>query len=72
MFFSLSIAATERHFYGDITVSNFYFGLMAALGAVALCLCLVVLIPQGMWMYLLGLIWGTGVLTWSMLNLRGV
>jgi len=52
-------------------VSNFYFGLMAVLGAVALCLCLVVLIPQGMWMYLLGLIWGTGVLTWSMLKLRG-
>jgi len=27
-------------------------------------------IPQGMWMYLLGLIWGTGVLTWSLLKLR--
>ena len=52
-------------------MSNFYFGLMAVLGAVTLCLCLVVLIPQGMWMYLLGLIWGTGVLTWALLKLHG-
>ena len=50
-------------------MSNFYFGLMAVLGTATLCLCLVVLIPQGMWMYLLGLIWGTGVLTWSLLKL---
>jgi len=50
---------------------SFYFGLMAVLGTATLCLCLVVLIPQGMWMYLLGLIWGTGVLTWSMLKLHG-
>ena len=49
---------------------SFYFGLMAVLGAVALCLCLVVLVPQGMWMYLLGLIWGTGALTWALLKLR--
>jgi hypothetical protein len=49
---------------------SFYFGLMAVLGTVALCLCLVVLMPQGMWMYLSGLIWGTSVLTWALLNLR--
>jgi len=52
-------------------MSSFYFGLTAVLGTATLCMCLVVLIPQGMWMYLLGLIWGTGVLTWSMLKLRG-
>jgi hypothetical protein len=51
-------------------MSSFYFGLTAVLGAVTLCLCLVVLVPQGMWMYLLGLVWGTFVLTWSLLKLR--
>jgi len=51
-------------------MNNFYFGLMAIMGAVTLCICLMVLIPQGMWMYLIGIVWGTGLLTWSLTRLK--
>jgi len=51
-------------------MNNFYFGLMAIMGAVTLCICLMVLVPQGMWMYLIGIVWGTGLLTWSLTRLK--
>jgi uncharacterized membrane protein YkgB len=51
-------------------MNNFYFSLTAILGAVTLVLCLVVLIPQGMWIYLVGVVWGTFVLTLSLMKLK--
>ena len=50
-------------------MNNFYFSLMAIMGAVTLCVCLMVLIPNGMWMFLIGIVWGTGLLTWSLTRL---
>jgi hypothetical protein len=49
---------------------NVYLGLTAVIGAVALCVGLYGLIPQGMWLYLGAAIWGTVVVTWSMLALK--
>ena len=51
-------------------MNNFYFGLMAIMGAVTLCVCLMVLIPQGMWMFLVGIVWGSCLLTWSLTRLK--
>jgi hypothetical protein len=51
-------------------MNNFYFGLMAIMGSVTLCLCLMVLVPQGMWMYLIGTVWGSCLLTWSLTRLK--
>ena len=51
-------------------MNNVYLGLTAIIGAVTLCLSLVVLVPQGMWFYLGALVWGTVITTWSMLALK--
>jgi len=51
-------------------MNNVYLGLTAIIGAVTLCLSLVVLVPQGMWLYLGATMWGTVVVTWSILALK--
>ena len=51
-------------------MNNVYLGLTAVLGAMAMCVGLYELIPQGMWLYLGAAIWGTSVTTWAILELK--
>jgi hypothetical protein len=49
---------------------NVYLGLTAIIGTVTLCVGLYGLVPQGMWLYLAATVWGTVVVTWSILALK--
>jgi len=49
---------------------NVYLGLTAIIGTVTLCVGLYGLVPQGMWLYLAATVWGTVVVTWSVLALK--
>ena len=51
-------------------MSNLYYGLTAIIGTVTLCLGLSELIPQGMWLYLGGTVWGTVLITWAVMELK--
>jgi hypothetical protein len=51
-------------------MSNLYNGLTAIIGTVTLCVGLSELIPQGMWLYLFGTVWGTALTTWAVLELK--
>ncbi len=51
-------------------MSNLYYGLTAIIGTVTLCLGLSELIPQGMWLYLGGTVWGTVMTTWAVMELK--
>jgi hypothetical protein len=46
---------------------NLYLSALAVLGAVIITLSLVALIPNGMWLYLISLIFGTAILTISVI-----
>lgn len=52
-------------------MNNVYLGLTAILGTVTLCVGLYELIPQGMWLYLGAVMWGTIAITVSILKLKG-
>lgn len=51
-------------------MSNLYYGLTAIIGTATLCLGLSALIPQGMWLYLGGTVWGTVLTTWAVMELK--
>jgi len=51
-------------------MNNVYLGLTAIIGTVTLGVGLYGLIPQGMWLYLVATVWGTVVVTWSILALK--
>ena len=51
-------------------MNNVYLGLTAVIGTETLGVGLYGLIPQGMWLYLGAAIWGTVVVTWSILELK--
>jgi hypothetical protein len=51
-------------------MNNVYLGLTAIIGTVTLGVGLYGLIPQGMWLYLGATMWGTVVVTWSILALK--
>lgn len=52
-------------------MSNVHFGIVAVLGAMVLVFGLMALIPQGMWLYLGAIIWGTATVTFAISSLEG-
>jgi L-asparagine transporter-like permease len=53
-------------------MDNVYLGLTAIIGTILMCVGLSVLIPQGMWLYLVAVMYGTVVVTWSMIKLKEI
>ncbi len=52
-------------------MTNFYLCLTALLGFAGVILGLAALIPQGMWLYLGAVIWGTATVTLALASLWG-
>jgi hypothetical protein len=50
---------------------NLYLCITAILGTAGLILGLTALIPQGMWIYLGAVVWGTATVTLSLASLKG-
>lgn len=52
-------------------MTNLYLCITAMLGTAGLILGLAELIPQGMWLYLGAVVWGTATVTLALASLKG-
>lgn len=52
-------------------MTNLYLCLTAMLGLLGVVFGLAALIPQGMWLYLGAVIWGTATVTLALASLKG-